>query len=96
MENVREFYRELSPIIARSKIPLDTLCSESYASKVTIWRWTNSINKNYPDPHKVLSVLSRISGKKDIGEIAGLYGGEIQYFLESQFAIDTSSWNAEG
>ena len=91
MDNVREFYLELSPIIARSKIPLDTLCRESYASKVTIWRWINRINKKYPDPHKVLSVLSRISGKREIGDIAGYYGGEIQVFLESQFRF----WNAE-
>ncbi|RLA64671.1 MAG: hypothetical protein DRQ88_07270 [Epsilonproteobacteria bacterium] len=88
MENVRDFYLELSPIIAKSKIPLDTLCRESFASKVTIWRWINSINKKYPDPHKVLSVLSRISGKKEIDDIAGHYGGEIQNFLEGQFGIN--------
>ena len=89
MDKVRDFYLELSPILTRSKVSLDTLCQETYASKVTIWRWTNKINKNYPDPHKVLSVLSRISGKREIGDIAGHYGGEIQIFLESQFAFGT-------
>ena len=95
MDNVNEFYQELSPIIARSKIPLGTLCNETYASKVTIWRWINKINQKYPDPHKVLSVLSRISGKREIGDIAGYYGGEIQIFLESHFISDTCLWNAE-
>lgn len=96
MDQVREFYRELSPIISKSKIPLDTLCRDTYASKVTIWRWINSINKKYPDPHKVVSVLSKISGKKEIVDIADHYGGEIRYFIESQFIIDTQFWNAEG
>ena len=91
MDKVRDFYLELSPIIAKSRIPLDTLCRDSCASKVTIWRWINSINIKYPDPHKVLSVLSRISGKKEINDIADHYGGEIQYFLESQFTF----WNTE-
>jgi hypothetical protein len=93
MDKVRNFYQELSPIISKSKIPINVLCRETYASKVTIWRWLNQINKKYPDPHKVLSVLSRICGKKEVKEIAGLYGGEIQFFLENQFLIDTSDWN---
>jgi len=33
--------------------------------------------------------------KKEIGDMAGLYGGEIQYFLESQFSFDTHLWNEE-
>jgi hypothetical protein len=85
MENVKGFYQQLGPVILKSKYKIINLSRETYASRVTIWRWINQINTNYPDPHKLVSVLSKISGKYDPKEIADHFGGEIKKFILGYF-----------
>ena len=85
MKNVENLYCELKPIILKSRFTIQYLSKETHASRVTLWRWLNNINTHYPDPHKLLSVLSRISGKRDPSDVALYYGGEIKKFLIEYF-----------
>lgn len=85
MKNVDNFYYELKPIILKSRLTLQFLSRETYASRVTLWRWLNNINTQYPDPHKLLSVLGKISGKTDPSDIADYFGGEIKIYISSYF-----------
>jgi hypothetical protein len=85
MKNVENLYQELRPIILKSRLSIQFLSRESHASRVTIWRWLNNINTHNPDPYKVFSVLSRISGKRTPTEVANHFGGEIKSFLLGYF-----------
>lgn len=93
MQNVETFYNELTPILAKIENP-DVFLEGTEVSKVTLWRWTNGINRKYPDPHKLLSVLMKISGKRNFKEIVEQFEGEISNYLcnsLSGFLDDTLS-----
>jgi hypothetical protein len=81
MQNVQAFYDELTPILEKVKDTPDTFLEGTGVSKVTLWRWMNGINRKYPDPHKLISLLAKISGKKDAREVITYFGGEISKFL---------------
>ncbi len=81
MQNVESFYNELTPVLEKIKESPEAFLEGTEVSKVTLWRWTNGINRKYPDPHKLLSVLMKISGKKKFKEIVDHFGGEISEYL---------------
>lgn len=81
MQNVESFYNELTPILEKIKESPEAFLEGTEVSKVTLWRWTNGINRKYPDPHKLLSVLMKISGKKNFKEVVNHFGGEISNYL---------------
>jgi hypothetical protein len=85
VESVQTFYKELSPILEKHRDSLDKLVDGTQASKVTVWRWLNKINTKYPDPNKLLSILSKISGMKNIKKIGIFFGGDIKKYLEESF-----------
>jgi hypothetical protein len=85
MKNVDGLYLELKPIILKSRRTILSLSKETHASRVTLWRWSNSINTHYPDPYKLISVLGKISGKTDPSDIANYFGGEIKNYISSYF-----------
>lgn len=82
MQNVESFYNELTPILAKIENP-DEFLEGTEVSKVTLWRWINGINRKYPDPHKLLSVLIKMSGKKNFKEVVNHFGGEISNYLSN-------------
>ncbi|RLA63803.1 MAG: hypothetical protein DRQ88_06890 [Epsilonproteobacteria bacterium] len=86
MESVQTFYQELSPILEKHRDKLEDLVQGTQTSKVTVWRWLNGINSKHPDPNKLLSVLSKVSGRNKIQEVALFFGGEIKEFLENSFS----------
>jgi len=81
MQNVEAFYNELTPILEKIKESPEAFLDGTEVSKVTLWRWTNGINRKYPDPHKLLSILSKVSGKKNFMEIVNQFEGEISNYL---------------
>jgi hypothetical protein len=81
MQNVEAFYNELTPILEKIKESPEAFLEGTEVSKVTLWRWTNGINRKFPDPHKLLSVLIKISGKKNFKEVINHFGGEISKYL---------------
>lgn len=85
MKNVGNLYLELKPIILKSRCSIQSLSKETHASRVTLWRWINNINTHYPDPYKLLSVLGKISGKKEPLDIADHFGGEIKNYILNYF-----------
>lgn len=87
MKNPETLYFELKPIILKSRLTLQFLSQETHASRVTLWRWLNNVNTHYPDPFKLVSVLSKISGKSEPKEIANHFGGEIKNFIVDYFKI---------
>jgi hypothetical protein len=82
MQTVESFYNELTPVLEKIKGSPEAFLEGTEVSKVTLWRWTNGINRKYPDPHKLLSVLMKISGKKNFKEVTDHFGGEIGNYLE--------------
>ncbi len=84
MQNVESFYNELTPVLEKIKGNPDTFLEGTDVSKVTLWRWINGINRNYPDPHKLLTLLSKISGKRKPQEVFEFFGGKIGEFLKSR------------
>ncbi len=87
VESVQTFYKELSPILEKHRDSLDKLVEGTQVSKVTVWRWLNKINSKHPDPNKLLSVLSKISGIKKVKDLAIFFGGEVELFLKMSFPI---------
>lgn len=86
MESVQTFYKELAPILEKHRDSLDKLVDRTQASKVTVWRWLNKINTNYPDPNKLLSILSKICGYDKVKDIGAYFGGEIEKYLNESFS----------
>lgn len=87
MIQVESFYNELSPIIAKYKDYLLEFSRGTQCSKTSLWRWLNKINKNLPDPNKLLSVLEKDSGLRGKGKIAKFYGGEISKYIIKSFPL---------
>ncbi len=85
MNKIENLYQELRPVILKSRHSLLFLSKETHASRVTLWRWLNNINTHPPDPFKVYSVLSKISGKGSPTDVANHFGGEIKNFLLGYF-----------
>ena len=85
MKNIEILYLELRPIILKSRLTIRSLSNETHASRVTLWRWSNNINTHYPDPYKLLSVLGKISGKREPSDIANHFGGEIKNYILDYF-----------
>jgi hypothetical protein len=85
MQNVEAFYNELTPILEKIKESPEAFLDGTEVSKVTLWRWTNGINRKYPDPHKLLSLLSKISHKDNVIEVADHFGENISSFLKHSF-----------
>jgi hypothetical protein len=86
MQNVESFYNELTPILEKIKESPEAFLEGTEVSKVTLWRWTNGINRKYPDPHKLLSVLMKISGKKSLKEVLNYFEGEISKYLKDSLS----------
>ena len=79
MDPVKEFYVEMGNILKSHD--LQALAEKTKVSKVTMWRWVNAINSNFPDKDKVLRVLSYISGLDTAKSLAGYFGGQISKFI---------------
>ena len=87
MQTVESFYNELTPVLEKIKGSPEAFLEGTEVSKVTLWRWTNGINRKYPDPHKLLSILMKISGKKNFKEILSYFGGEIENYLSKSLSM---------
>ncbi len=93
MNPVNEFYQELGKILSPYKDDLQDLSEKTNVSKVTLWRWINAINTNYPDADRLYRVLAVISGLSKRLEIAEYFGGKIESTLKNIISIGFTQIN---
>ncbi len=90
MDPVKEFYTDLSRILEPYKDNLQNLADETGVSKVSLLRWKNGINKNYPDVNKILPVLVKVSGLNKTRDVGNFFGGYIEKFVNDFLPIYSS------